>query len=151
MKRDDFVKRVEGVLDTLDCGFKFEKLPTPVYGGDVCYVCKCNSAVSFCGMNFDSALMVELYNHTRYGWSLEYDISYEIDDLNHPKWEICRRIKEMLDLPDKVIEHIVDCIYEIVYAKFNDMHKELGREIERRLPDVEFADRHFYPITQVGL
>ena len=143
MKKEDFVRRVENVLNTLECGFKFEQISNPLFGEEVAYVCRCGSPVTCFGMTFEVGLLVSLYNHEQYGWSIEYDIPFDYDDMNLTKWEMVDKIKEYTGSELGKIEKIIDGIFELVYAKYDVMHEVLGTEIERRMPDVEFADRHY--------
>lgn len=144
MKKEDFVRRVESVLNTLECGFKFERVPNPPCGEEVAYVCRCGSPVTCFGMTFEVGLLVGLFNHEKYGWSIEYDIPFDYDDMNLNKRALADRIKRHMGTGQDNIEKIIDGIYELVYAKYEVMHEVLGNEIERRMPDVEFVDRHYY-------
>ena len=74
-------QRVEDILSTLKCGYKFERMPMlPGEEGDVCFMCAYPCPVNHYGMKFNFAMTVSVYTFEDGSKSIEYGCFQDLDD-----------------------------------------------------------------------
>lgn len=139
-------QRVEDVLDTLKCGYQFERMPKAVWSDDeesVGFMCKCPCIVQTYGLKFGKALIVDIYNRKDGTKVVEYGCSKELYHYSLSVEDIVKAIMEKSGLNESEAGKVFNSIESILETSYDAMFEIFGREFEERLPDVDIIDRAF--------
>lgn len=148
----EVVQKVERVLSSLKCGYKFEKKERfmKVFGKDileVAFVAPSSSPVEFCGLSFNIGLCVSVTPSQDGGASVEYQCAEYFGAAYNPRDVIedvlgCRSREIMsYESAGRAYDGILDTLYEV----YEGMLSRFSEEFEEALPDVYIVDRCYRP------
>lgn len=138
-------QRVEDILSTLKCGYKFERMPMlPGEEGDVCFMCAYPCPVNHYGMKFNFAMTVSVYTFEDGSKSIEYGCFQDLDDWVTRKDVCIKNIMEKSGMDERDANKAWNAIADLIDLNVEAMHDIFGPEFEKRLPDVDIVDRCYY-------
>lgn len=130
------IQKVEAVLNSLECGFKFTKEKEGTW------YCLSGNPVIYAGMTLDWGLGVEVCR-TSNGIEVEYQCAFESKDCDQLKGVMLCQIMQRGHLSKMEAEASLDAVMTILQVQYDSMLYRFGPEFERRLPDIHIADRLF--------
>lgn len=137
-------QRVEDILNTLKCGYRFRRMPMSIENENVEFMCECPYPVSRYGMKFNFAMTVGVYTFKDGSKGIEYGSYHDLYDWDMRKGDCIKTIMEKSGMGEEEAEKAWDDIAEIMDSNMEAMIDVFGPEFERRLPDVEIVDRNYY-------
>lgn len=138
---EEIIKKVEEVLNSLECGFKFTK---HYYDDGVpYYVCTTGTPIVYAGMTFDDRLCVQL-NKSRDGWLIEYQCSWNPEETSGPRTKVIEKISQNMKISWADATRVYDKIIDILEINYDAVFYQFGPEFEKRLLDVKILDRLFW-------
>lgn len=128
------IQKVEAVLNSLECGFKFTKET------EGSYCCLSGNPIIYAGMTFDWGLGVNIQT-TPDGVQVEYQCAFESEDCNLHKEALIHKIMQHAKVCRTEADNIIKVIWFVLEKQYNSMFYRFGPEFERRLPDIHIVDR----------
>lgn len=138
---EEIIKKVEEVLNSLGCGFKFTKH----YDSDGVpyYVCTTGNPIVYAGMTFDRRLKVCVGKGLLGEWSVDYQTSWEPEETAGPLLKVTEKIMKNAKICWGDAVHVYNSIDEILEINYDSVLYQFGPEFEGRLPDLYIVDRLF--------
>ena len=137
---EEIIKKVEEVLNSLGCGFKFTK---HYYDDGVpYYVCTTGTPIVYAGMTFDRRLCVQMGKDCE-GWKIEYQCSWEPEETAGPLLKVTEKIMKNAKICWDDAVRVYANIDEILVTNYDAVFYQFGPEFEGRLPDLYIVDSLF--------
>lgn len=138
-------QRVENILNTLKCGYKFQRMPMPgEEGKDVYFMCEYPYPISCFGMKFNFAMVVSVCTFKDGSKGIEYGCFQDLYDWDTRKDACIRNIMEKSGMNEKEADKAWNAIADLIDLNVEAMHDIFGPEFEQRIPDVYIVDRGYY-------
>lgn len=138
-------QRVENILNTLKCGYKFQRMSMSLEEeGDICFMCEYPYPISCFDMKFNFAMVVSVRTFKDGSKGIEYGCFQDLYDWDTRK-DICiKTIMEKSGMYEKEADNAWNNIADHIDRNIEIMNEVFGAEFEKRLPDVEIVDRNYY-------
>ena len=138
-------QRVENTLNTLKCGYKFERMSMPSEeSSDVYFMCEYPYPISCFGMKFNFAMVVSVCTFKDGSKGIEYGCFEDLYDWDIRKDVCIKNIMEKSGMDERDADKAWNAIADLIDLNVEAMHDIFGPEFEQRVPDIYIVDRNYY-------